>query len=96
MDIQRRSLDIDRARTLENLLEIILSLLGGALFRVPFRDSSSRACLPTSRSKAAIRASYSWIRSEGLRIIVKGAFLILADPNADQLALDIVALCQSV
>src|SRR5262249_53738661 len=32
-------------------------------FRAPFRNSSSRACLPTSRSRAAIRASYSWIRS---------------------------------
>jgi hypothetical protein len=31
-----------------------------------------------------------------LRIIVKGAFLILAHLDADQLALDIVALCQSV
>lgn len=31
--------------------------------RGPFRNSSSRACLPTNRSRAAIRASYSWIRS---------------------------------
>ena len=27
----------------------------------PFRNSSSRACLPTKRSRAAMRASYSWI-----------------------------------
>src|SRR5690606_31040740 len=38
----------------------ILPLFGGcALFRAPFRNSSSRACLPTSRSRAAMRASYS-------------------------------------
>src|SRR5690606_38546491 len=42
---------------------VVPLLGGGALFRAPFRDSSSRACLPTSRSRAAIRASYSWIRS---------------------------------
>src|SRR5262249_9732738 len=31
---------------------------GGALLRAPFRNSNSNACLPTSRSRAAIRASY--------------------------------------
>ena len=42
----------------------VVPLLGrGAFLRAPFRNSSSRACLPTSRSSAAIRASYSWIRS---------------------------------
>ena len=35
----------------------------GALFRAPFRNSSSNACLPTRRSSAAIRASYCWSRS---------------------------------
>ena len=30
----------------------------GAFFSAPFRNSSSSACLPTSRSRAAIRASY--------------------------------------
>jgi hypothetical protein len=29
----------------------------------PFRNPSSKACLPTSRSSAAIRASYAWIMS---------------------------------
>src|SRR5260221_8548305 len=33
----------------------------GTFLRAPFRNSSSKACLPTSRSSAAIRASYSWI-----------------------------------
>jgi hypothetical protein len=42
----------------------VVPLLGrGAFLRAPFRNSSSRACLPTSRSSAAIWASYSWIRS---------------------------------
>jgi hypothetical protein len=39
--------------------DVVPLLGGGALFRAPFRNSSSRACLPTSRSRAAIRASYS-------------------------------------
>jgi hypothetical protein len=33
-------------------------LAGGAFRRPPFRNSNSSACLPTSRSRAAIRASY--------------------------------------
>src|SRR6516164_9426052 len=37
----------------------VVTLFGrGALFRAPFRNSSSNACLPTRRSSAAIRASY--------------------------------------
>jgi hypothetical protein len=35
----------------------------GPLRRAPFRNSNSRACLPTSRSSAAMRASSVWIRS---------------------------------
>jgi hypothetical protein len=35
----------------------------GPLRRAPFRNSNSKACLPTRRSSAAIRASYAWIRS---------------------------------
>src|SRR5579863_278020 len=36
-------------------------LLGrGVLLSAPFRNSISSACLPTNRSSAAIRASYSW------------------------------------
>ncbi len=42
----------------------IRSLLGRRpCRRAPFTNSSSIACRPTSRSSAAIRASYSWIRS---------------------------------
>src|ERR1700712_3218302 len=42
----------------------VLALFGrGACFKAPFSRSSSSACLPTSRSSAAIRPSYSWIRS---------------------------------
>src|SRR5438270_8372985 len=38
----------------------VLALLGrGTLFSAPFRNSISRACLPTMRSSAAIFASYS-------------------------------------
>ena len=38
----------------------VLALLGrGMLFSAPFRNSISRACLPTIRSSAAIFASYS-------------------------------------
>jgi hypothetical protein len=38
----------------------VLALLGrGTLFSAPFRNSISRACLPTRRSIAAIFASYS-------------------------------------
>ena len=40
--------------------EQVLALLGrGTLFSAPFRNSISRACLPTMRSSAAIIASYS-------------------------------------
>ena len=36
----------------------VVALLGrGPCFRAPFRNSISRACLPTSRSSAAMRAS---------------------------------------
>lgn len=45
------------------MTDIVPFFSRGALFRAPFRNSSSRACLPTSRSSAAIRASYSWMRS---------------------------------
>ena len=42
----------------------VVPLLGrGACFKAPFSSSISSACRPTSRSSAAIRASYSWIRS---------------------------------
>jgi hypothetical protein len=38
----------------------VLALLGrGTLFSAPFRNSISRACLPTMRSTAAIFVSYS-------------------------------------
>src|SRR6516165_3607700 len=37
----------------------VVALFGrGAFFTAPFRNSSSSACLPTSRSSAAMRASY--------------------------------------
>ena len=43
----------------------VVAILGrGALFTAPFRNSSSSACLPTSRSSAAIRASYCCSRSD--------------------------------
>src|SRR5882724_7086547 len=43
------------------------ALLGrGALRNAPFRNSSSSACLPTSRSRAAILASHSWIMSAAI------------------------------
>ena len=44
-------------------LELNALLVRAALADAPLRNSSSRACLPTSRSSAAIRASCAWIRS---------------------------------
>src|ERR1700712_1377810 len=42
----------------------VLALLGrGKCLKAPFSSSSSSACRPTIRSRAAILASYSWIRS---------------------------------
>src|SRR5579864_3751978 len=42
----------------------MVALLGrGACFKAPFNSSISSACRPTIRSRAAIFASYSWIRS---------------------------------
>ena len=42
----------------------VVALLGrGACFNAPFSSSISSACRPTSRSRAAILASYSWSKS---------------------------------
>ena len=42
----------------------VVALLGrGACFKAPFSSSISSAWRPTIRSRAAILASYSWIRS---------------------------------
>src|SRR5580658_8883882 len=42
----------------------VFALFGrGACFKAPFSSSISSACRPTIRSRAAILASYSWIRS---------------------------------
>jgi hypothetical protein len=52
--------------------------------RGPFRNSSSRACLPTNRSRAAIRGFVFLDQVGGSSIVVEGAFLVFADPDTDQ------------
>ena len=58
----------------------------GAFFSAPFRNSSSSACLPTSRSRAAIRALYCLTRSAATAPLVQRAGLEPLDPDADQIA----------
>jgi hypothetical protein len=45
------------------MTDVLALLAWGALLRAPFRNSNSNACLPTSLSNAAIRASYCWSKS---------------------------------
>jgi hypothetical protein len=45
------------------MTDVLALVSWGALFRAPLRNSNSNACLPTSGSSAAIRASYCWSKS---------------------------------
>ena len=68
----------------------------GAFFRAPFRNSSSSACLPTSRSSAAIRASYCSTRSAAAASSSNAPVSISLNPNPDQIARQVVALRKAV
>src|SRR6266536_1878349 len=75
----------------------ILALLGRRACRdAPFKNSFSSASLPTSRSSAAMRASYSARTPCGSRIAVERPGLILGNPDADQVAADVVPLGEPV
>ncbi len=59
----------------------VLPLLGQSAVFPPFRNSNSNACLPTRRSRAAIRASYCRSRFGGLDFVVERARLVLLNPQ---------------
>ena len=61
----------------------------------PVKNSSSRACLPTRRSK---RGDPGFIRLDqvGGAGVVEGAGLVLRDPDADQIAAQVVPLRQTM
>ena len=72
-------------------------LLGrGACFSAPFRNSSSSACLPTNRSSAAIRDLIYLDQVGRLRLVIEGTLLILAHPDADQIARQVMPLRQAM
>jgi hypothetical protein len=74
----------------------IVALFGrGAAFTVPFRNSSSNACLPTRRSSAAIRASY-WEQIGSGGILVEVAGLGLLNPDADQVPANVASFGEPV
>jgi hypothetical protein len=75
----------------------ILPLLGrGAFLSAPCRNSSSSACLPTSRSSAAMRGLVFLQEIGGLGIVIQPAFLIFAYPDPNQIARQIVPFRQAV
>ena len=75
----------------------VVSLLGrGASREAPFRNSFSSTSLPTRRSSAAMRASCVCTMSAAPTSLVEGAGLVLGDPDADQVARDLVALGEPV
>src|SRR6516162_2850304 len=70
----------------------VLALFGWRTCReTPFKNSFSSASLPTRRSRAAMRASYSASTSAGRRVAVEPTGLELGDPDLNQIAADPVA-----
>ena len=75
----------------------VVSLLGGRTSReAPFRNSFSSTSLPTSRSSAAMRASWVCTMSAATTSSVEGAGLVLGHPDAHQVAIDLMALGEPV
>lgn len=75
----------------------VIPLLGReALRRATLRKSNSSACLPTRRSRAAIRASLLLDKVCRAGVIVERAAFVLLDPDADQLTGNIETLGQTM
>src|SRR6516162_5306992 len=75
----------------------VLALFGWRTCReTPFKNSFSSASLPTRRSRAAMRASYSASTSAGRRVAVEPTGLELGDPDLNQIAADPVSSGEGV
>src|SRR6185312_10443460 len=76
--------------------DVVAALRRRASFSAPFRNSISSVCRPTSRSRAAILASYFLDQLGGSIVVIVRTGLEPSHPQPDQVARNIMALRQAV
>jgi hypothetical protein len=75
----------------------VVPILGrSTLFRAPFRNSSSQSLFSAKPLKGSDPGLVFLDEVSRLRIVVKGALLVFANPDTDQIAGDIETLRQTV